>query len=221
MILEACVESFEEALKAQQQGAQRIELCSRLDLDGLTPSPDLIHEVCSELKIPVMVMIRPRGGDFVYSPNEIKQMANEIVIAKSFGASGIVFGMLTAINQVDTANCKLLTAAASPLPVTFHKAVDLLEDPAEGVRQLLKVKGITRILTSGGKPTAKEGTFKIREMIKEAGDEIIILVAGKVTNENVEEIRQLTGASEFHGRKIVGELNQVIKSGFDSKSSPD
>lgn len=206
MILEACVESFEEALKASQSGAHRIELCSRLDLEGLTPSPELTHQVCSELKIPVMVMIRPRGGDFVYSDEEVHRMEKEVQIAKSLGASGIVFGLLTADNQIDTANCLLLTAAASPLPVTFHKAVDLLEDPVEGVRQLLKVKGITRILTSGGKPTAREGKRKIREMIKESGDKIIILVAGKVTSENVGEIRRLTGASEFHGRKIVGEL---------------
>jgi copper homeostasis protein len=221
MILEACVESFEEALKASQSGAHRIELCSRLDLDGLTPSPELIHQVCSELKIPVMVMIRPRGGDFIYSPDEMRQMEDEIVMAKSFGASGIVFGLLTTANQVDIENCLLLTAVAYPLPVTFHKAVDLLEDPVEGVRQLLKVKGITRILTSGGKPTAKEGKCKIREMIKESGDKIIILVAGKVTSENVGEIRRLTGASEFHGRKIVGELSQGSKSGLDLKSNPD
>jgi copper homeostasis protein len=137
------------------------------------------------------------------------RMKEEIILAKSLGASGIVLGILTPENQVDIASCLLLGAEASPLPVTFHKAIDLLEDPAEGVRQLKKVPGITRILTSGGKPTAKEGAVKIRDMIREAGDKIIILAAGKVTNENVEEIRQLTGASEFHGRKIVGELSEA------------
>jgi copper homeostasis protein len=207
MILEACVETLNEAMNSQKLGAHRIELCSRLDLDGLTPSPELIRNVCNTLKIPVMVMIRPRGGDFVYSRDEIKRMHEEILMAKSSGASGIVFGLLTPGSQIDTANCQLLTAAAYPLPVTFHKAIDLLDDPAEGVKQLKKVPGINRILTSGGKPTAKEGAEKIREMIREAEDNIIILVAGKVTNENVEEIRQLTGASEFHGRKIVRELS--------------
>jgi copper homeostasis protein len=210
MILEACVETYEEALKAQRCGAHRIELCSRLDLDGLTPPPELIQQVCGELNIPVMVMIRPRGGDFIYSPDEIKRMEKEIDLAKSLGATGIVFGLLTPDNQIDTENCLLLTAAATPLPVTFHKAIDLLNDPAEGVRQLKMVPGITRILTSGGKPTAKEGEVKIREMIREAEDKIIILVAGKVTDENVLEISQLTGAIEFHGRRIAGKLGDGL-----------
>jgi copper homeostasis protein len=210
MILEACVETLDEALNAEKNGAHRIELCSRLDLDGLTPSQELIRKVCGELKIPVMVMIRPRGGDFVYTPEEIKQMEEEIILAKSLGASGIVIGLLTPDNHIDTDTCLLLTAAASPLPVTFHKAIDLLENPAEGVRQLQKVPGITRILTSGGKLTAKEGAEIIREMIREVEDKIIILVAGKVTNENVLEISRLTGAYEFHGRKIVGELGDGL-----------
>jgi copper homeostasis protein len=205
VILEACVETLNEAMNSQKQGAHRIELCSRLDLDGLTPSPELIKNVCSALNIPVMLMIRPRGGDFVYSHDEIKQMLEEIHMAKSIGASGIVFGLLTPDKHIDAANCQLLTAAAFPLPVTFHKAIDLMDDPAEGVRQLKKVPGITRILTSGGMPTAKEGAEKIKEMIREADDKIIILVAGKVTKENVLEISRLTSASEFHGRRIVGE----------------
>jgi copper homeostasis protein len=210
MVIEACVETYKEALKAQQQGAHRIELCSCLDLDGLTPAPELIRQVCRELKIPVMVMIRPRGGNFVYSPDEILRMKEEIGLVKSIGASGVVFGLLTPENHIDIANCLLLTSAAAPFPVTFHKAIDHMDDPAEGVRQLKKVPGINRILTSGGKSTAMEGTEKIKEMIRESEDKIIILVAGKVTNENLLEISQLTGATEFHGRKIVGELSQGL-----------
>ena len=206
MILEACVESYEEAILAQQRGVHRIELCSRLDLDGLTPSPELISQVCRDLTIPVMVMIRPRGGDFVYSDEEVETMLKEIENAKSLGASGIVFGLLTPDNQIDTANCRLLAAAAKPLPVTFHKAIDCLDDPAEGIRGLIKIEGIKRVLTSGGKSTAKEGALKIREMIDLSGDELIILVAGKVTQENINEISKLTGAVEFHGRRIVGSL---------------
>jgi len=203
MLLEACVESYDEAMAAQNNGADRIELCSRLDLDGLTPPPDLIRQVCADLKIPVMVMIRPREGNFEYSADEIRNMEEEIEIAKSQGASGFVVGLLDSKNQIDIKNCLLLTAAASPLPVTFHKAIDQMDDPTEGVRQLKTVPGITRILTSGGKATAREGTGKIREMIREAAGEITILVAGKVTWDNVQEISELTGASEFHGRKIV------------------
>lgn len=206
MILETCVETYEEAMEAWRRGADRIELCSRLDLDGLTPSPELIRKVCGELNIPINVMIRPRAGHFVCSPEELDLMKSEISMAKSLGASGIVLGLLTPENQVDADSTKLLAAAAFPLPVTFHKAIDLLSDPVIGLRQLKNIPGIARILTSGGKPTAREGAEKIREMIKEAGDQLIILVAGKVTKENVLEIKMLTGAEEFHGRKIVGSL---------------
>lgn len=203
MLLEACVETYDEAVAARQNGADRLELCSRIDLDGLSPSPDLIRQVCSDLKIPVMVMIRPREGSFVYSAEEIKVMESEIEMAKSSGASGIVLGLLDSKNKIDIKNCLLLTAAASPLPVTFHKAIDCLEDPVEGVRDLKNVRGIKRILTSGGKPTAREGAAIIREMIMEAADRIIIIAAGKVTRSNVAEICALTGAVEFHGRRIV------------------
>ena len=206
MILEACVETYQEALMAQNNGANRIELCSHLELDGLTPDFGLLEKVCNTLKIPVMVMIRPRGGNFVYLETEIKKMEQEIALAKKLGASGIVFGLLTRDNMIDMANTRRLVIAASPLPVTFHKAIDAMQNPADGVRQLLRIEGITRILTSGGKPTAMEGAVKIQEMIKVTDGKIKILVAGKVIHSNRDEIAALTGATELHGRRIVGEL---------------
>lgn len=207
MILEACVETYQEALTAQINGANRIELCSHLELDGLTPDTGLIEKVCAVLNIPVMVMIRPRGGNFVYSEQEIKEMERAIEVAKDLGADGIVFGLLTPENRLDVANTSRLAEIASPLPVTFHKAIDAMQDPAEGVKQLLQIEGITRVLTSGGKPTAIEGAAKIQEMIKIADGKIIILVAGRVTTINRDEIAALTGATELHGRRIVGELS--------------
>lgn len=206
MILEACVETFQEALTAQNNGANRIELCSHLELDGLTPGMELTEKACKELVIPVMVMVRPRGGNFVYTEEEIDFMEKEIALAKDMDAAGIVFGLLTPDNQIDMEGTRRLTQAAMPLPVTFHKAIDLMDDPAEGVRQLLQIDGITRILTSGGKPTALEGASKIQEMIKVADGKITMLVAGKVTYMNRDEVAALTGANELHGRRIVGEL---------------
>ena len=206
MIREACVETFEEAVKAEKLGAERIELCADLHLDGLTPSFELMQKTCTTLKIPVMTMIRPRGGHFVYSYEEIIKMKSDIDLAKKAGAAGVVFGLLTQENQIDSENTRLLAEYAKPLPVTFHKAIDLLDDPVEGVKILTEIPGIKRILTSGGKPTAIEGTAVIRKMIDAAGDRITILVAGKVLDSNVEEIQKLTGATEFHGKKIVGSL---------------
>ena len=203
MLLEACVETFEEAFAAWQRGASRIELCSHLELDGLTPSPESISKTCSGLPIPVMVMVRSRAGDFIFSEEEVRLMEVEIEAARKMGAAGIVLGLLTAENRIDLPNTLRLAEAARPLPVTFHKAVDLLADPVDGVRELLKVPGITRILTSGGKPTAREGAAVIRRMMEAAEGKITILVAGKVTRDNVSEIAALTGAWEFHGRRIV------------------
>lgn len=209
MIKEACVESLEEAVLAEERGAERIELCSALHLDGLTPSVELMQKTCASLKIPVMVMIRPKAGDFVYSEKEILQMKSEIDQAKKAGAAGVVFGLLTPENKIDEANTRRLAEYAQPLPVTFHKAIDELDDLVEGAQTLKKIAGIHRILTSGGKPTALEGQATIRKMMKVTEGKIIILVAGKVLQSNREEILKATGAKEFHGRRIVGKLNSL------------
>jgi len=206
MIKEACVELFEEAKLAEQRGANRIELCSDLANDGLTPSVELMKKACTELNIPVMVMIRPRAGNFVYTEYEIGKMKSEIDWAKNAGAAGVVFGLLTSENSIDIENTRILAAFAQPLPVTFHKAIDELENPVSGVKELLQIENIKRILTSGGELTAKDGQEEIRKMIKVAYNNIIILVAGKVLDSNIEEIQKLTGANEFHGRRIVGEF---------------
>jgi copper homeostasis protein len=212
MIKEACVETFEEAILAEKRGAGRIELCSDLAEDGLTPSFELMQKTCSTLKIPVMVMIRPRAGNFIYSEDEIGKMKSEIDLAKKAGAAGVVFGLLTAENKIDKKNTLILAEYAQPLPVTFHKAIDELQNPVDGVADLNEIGSIKRILTSGGKPTAKEGLETIRKMIEVAGEQITILVAGKVLDSNVDEIQKLTGAKELHGRRIVGQLSHFTSS---------
>jgi copper homeostasis protein len=207
MIKEACVETIEEALLAQKNGAHRIELCSDLANDGLTPSYELMQTACALLDIPVMVMARPRPGNFIFTPEELKQTKIDIDNAKKAGAMGVVIGLLTADGEIDKKNTRALADYAYPLQVTFHKAIDELKYPLAGVKVLKTIKGITRILTSGGKATAFEGQKTIREMIKTSQNILTILVAGKVTYENVSEIQELTGANEFHGRKIAGDLS--------------
>ncbi len=206
MIKEACVETLEEAKLAEKRGANRIELCSDLANDGLTPSFELMKRAITELKIPVMTMARPRAGNFVHTKEEVEQMKKDIDAAKKAGAAGVVFGLLTPDNKIDIENTRILAEYAKPLPVTFHKAIDELENPVDGVKELLKIDNIKRILTSGGKPTALEGKPVIKKMIEAAGDKITILVAGKVLDSNVDEIQKTTGTKELHGRKIVGEL---------------
>jgi len=206
MILEACVETFEEALKAESMGASRIELCDDLSVGGITPSYALLDSVKKQLKIPIMVMIRPRDGNFVYDSSELKLMKQSIDVCKSLGVMGVVFGILNNQDLIDAENTKMLVEYADPLDITFHKAIDDTPDPVRSAEILTKTKGITRILTSGGKPTALEGAENINKMSKIAAGYLKILAAGRITATNLDEISGILKADEFHGRKIVGQL---------------
>ncbi|WP_422359735.1 copper homeostasis protein CutC [Reichenbachiella sp.] len=206
MVKEACIKSFEGAKKAEELGATQIELCGRLDLDGITPDMSLVEEVLNSLSIHTKVMVRPRGGDFVYTEEEIDVMAVTIEFLKKMDVQEIVLGLLTKQNNIDLLATKKLAELAAPMKVTFHKAIDELKDPVEGVRQLLSIPEITGVLTSGGKPTAKEGAKVIKRMIDAGQGKIQIIAAGKVTNTNLDDIDELISADAYHGKLIVGEL---------------
>lgn len=202
MILEACVESFSEALAAQSAGAGRIELCENLAVGGTTPSYGTIKLCCRHLKIPVATMIRPRGGDFCYSEDEFRIMQEDVEICKKLGSQGVVFGILTKENKIDIERTRILVDLAQPMQTVFHKAFDELEAPFDAMEQLIGI-GVNRILTSGTKSTAMEGQEIIRELIAQAAGRITILVAGKVTFENLKELEELIPAKEFHGKRVV------------------
>ena len=204
LIFEACVETLNDALAAEKNGANRIELCSALDLDGLTPSEDLTRQCVSKLTIPVMAMVRPRGGDFVYSEDEIQQMEAEIEFFKQSGVAGVVFGLLTKDGEIDVKNTSRLARLAMPLEVTFHKAIDYSNNVLHSFQQLNAFEGITRVLTSGGKDTAWNGRDVLKQMQDLPGRRIKIIAAGKVLPENREQIAAYTGAGELHGKRIVG-----------------
>jgi Uncharacterized protein involved in copper resistance len=204
LIFEACVETLRDALAAEKNGANRIELCSALDLDGLTPSEELTRQCVSNLTIPVMAMVRPRGGDFVYSEDEIRQMEAEITFFKQSGVDGVVFGLLTKDDEIDVENTRRLAQIAKPLEVTFHKAIDYSIDVLKSFQQLNSIDGITRVLTSGGKDTAWNGRDLLKQMQELTGRRIKIIAAGKVLPENREQIAAYTGAGELHGKRIVG-----------------
>ena len=202
MIKEVCVESFSEALAAEKRGADRIELCDNLYLGGTTPSYGTIKMAMEKLTIPAFPIIRPRGGNFHYSKEEIEIMKEDIKVCKSLGAKGVVLGVLTADNKVDFETLKELVELASPMEVTFHKAVDELENPVEVIDRFVEI-GVKRILSSGTKETALEGKDILNAMIKKADNRIIILIAGKVTSDNFEEVAAAIPASEYHGKKIM------------------
>ena len=202
MIKEACVESFEKALEAQSNGANRIELCENLAVGGTTPSYGTVKICLEKLNIPIFPMIRARGGNFVYSKDEIEIMKEDIKIFKELGVKGVVLGCLTSDNKIDLELTKELVDLAYPMEVTFHKAIDEILNPLDYIDDLINI-GIKRILTSGGKATALEGKDLINEIIKKSNGRLKIVVAGKVKKGNLNGLSNLISADEFHGKLIV------------------
>jgi copper homeostasis protein len=202
LVREVCVESFDEAVRAVRAGATRIELCENLGCGGTTPSYGTIKKCREKLGVPVMVMIRPRGGDFVYSEDEFAIMQEDILQCRELEVTGVVLGILTSDGHIDQQRTQQLVQLAEPLQVTFHKAIDISNNLLESV-SVLKQTGINRILTSGGQKTAIEGKATLNRMIQMASPQIGIIVAGKVTFENLEEVRSQIPSGEFHGRKLV------------------
>lgn len=200
-VIEICVDSLESALAAEQGGAQRIELCAALSEGGLTPSLGLLKAVRSRLAIDIHVMIRPRAGDFFYSAGEREIMREDIALARQAGAQGVVFGLLTAEGEVDVEHTRELVAHARPMQVTFHRAFDLARDLARDLGGALEDvirTGADRLLTSGGEPTATEGQQRLAAMVRASAGRLVIMPGSGVRPENVVELAQATGASEFH-----------------------
>ncbi len=202
IVKEVCVESFDEAIRAVAAGATRIELCENLAVGGTTPSYGTIRKCLDKLSVPVMVMIRPRGGNFTYSKDEFEIMQEEILLCKELAVTGVVFGLLDNKGNIDEMRTRLLVQLARPMQVTFHKAIDVAANILASVA-LLKDIGVERILSSGGKPTAFEGRETLNRMIELASPKLSIIVAGKVVHENFEEIRKIIPSGEYHGRRLV------------------
>ncbi|MBA2133964.1 copper homeostasis protein CutC [Capillibacterium thermochitinicola] len=205
IIKEACVGSFLEAKKAFELGAQRIELCDNLKEGGTTPSYGTILLAKETLDLPINVMIRPRGGNFVYSEEEIRIMEKDIALCREARVNAVVIGALTVDHRIDEAVVKRLVEKAGDLEITFHMAFDEIEDKEEALEQLIAC-GIHRVLTKGGPGTALANRETIKALVKQAGDRIVILAGGGVTRENYEQLVEYTGVKEVHGTKIVGPL---------------
>ncbi len=210
MIIEACVETIDEALKAQENGADRIELCANLKEGGITPSFGLISSAKTLLNIPFMVMIRPRGGDFIYNNREIEIMKKDIDLCKQLEVDGIVLGLLDQEQSIDLNKTRILCEYAFPLQVTFHKAIDETTDPVSELVRLKDTEIVNRVLTSGGANSALEGKETLNQMIILAENDISIIVAGGITRDNLDIIIRAMPAREYHGRKIVGDLSQPV-----------
>ena len=206
IIKEACVGDLNQAINAEKNGADRIELCARLDLGGITPPRKLIEDCLQHLSIPIKVMIRPRGGNFIYTPEEIDTMIQDINMCKDLGIPEIVTGLLNENQEIDMEGMLSLSANVAEMPITFHKAIDETSDYKSAIQQLKKIQQVKFLLTSGQASTANDGIENLKEMITICGNEICVVVAGKVTNHNIEDLHSKINAKEYHGKLIVGTL---------------
>ncbi|MCD7712917.1 MAG: copper homeostasis protein CutC [Firmicutes bacterium] len=197
-IIEICANSVQSCVEAKAGGATRVELCAAIPEGGTTPSYGEIktaHELTSHIAI--HVIIRPRGGDFLYTPAEIQSMLHDIEMTKQLQVDGVVVGCLTKEGEVDVELLHRLVEAAGPLSVTFHRAFDVCKDPLVALEQIIEA-GCDRILTSGQQPDAVQGIPLIARLVEQAGDRIIIMPGCGVRVDNIARIEAETGAKEFH-----------------------
>lgn len=197
IVLEVCTDSAAGARAAEEGGAQRVELCAALGEGGITPSAGAIAAARGATTLDLVVMIRPRGGDFLYGEDELAVMERDIDTARDLGANGVAFGVLDAGGSVDTERTARLIARARPLDVVFHRAFDVTRDAREALAKLVEL-GVDRVLTSGRAATVPEGLPLIRELVEEAAGDIVVVPAGGVREHNIREVIAETGAGEIH-----------------------
>lgn len=195
--LESCCTDVEQIRRAQEAGARRIELCENLAVGGVTPSAELLKAAISVATVPVNVLVRPRGGDFVFSAAEADTMLRDIELCREAGAAAVVIGALDSRGEVDMPLMRRLCDAASGLSVTFHRAFDVCADPLAAFEDVLAL-GCDRLLTSGHESDAFKGRFFIAELVERAAGRIIVMPGCGVRRSNIARIAADTGAVEFH-----------------------
>jgi copper homeostasis protein len=195
--LEISVESVEAAMAAERGGASRIEFCGNLREGGTTPSTELMRAVRERVRVPIFSMVRPRGGNFLYNETELGAMRRDLDTAKELRMDGVVLGLLDADGQVDVTRTKGLVDRARPLPVTFHRAFDECVDLHKALEDVIHA-GAVRLLTSGGRPTAPEALGVLGELVRIAGERLIVMLGSGLHAGNIREAVAKTGAREFH-----------------------
>ena len=215
--LEVCADSVAAAVAAEAGGAHRVELCDNLLEGGTTPSVGQLICCRRHCALPVHVMLRPRGGDFLYNASELEVIEADLRALRGAGADGVVVGVLRDDGRVDEASLRRLVRLAAPLPVTFHRAIDVTPDPVEALHACARC-GVARVLTSGGQPTAMQGAAMVRRLVATAATEgyaIVVAAGGGVTEANAAALLQQTGAPELHGS-----ARDAVRSGMRFRPEP-
>lgn len=219
VVIEVCANSLESAIAAQAGTANRIELCDNLGEGGTTPSYGAIRVAKKLLDIDINVIIRPRGGDFLYSDAEFEIMKADIAICKELGVHGVVLGILLPDGRIDKIRCKELIDLAGDLTVTFHRAFDMTANPQQALEDVIEL-GCARLLSSGQQRSAQHGATLLAELIRQASERIIIMPGGGVSETNVAQILRQTNAREFHvSGRVKRESRMVFRNNDISMGS--
>lgn len=203
---EVCVDNIKDAMRAVDLGANRIEYCSKLNEEGLTPNVEDVKYLLKNINIPIRIMIRPHSKSFNYSETDISTMLRDISTFKKIDIDGIVIGCLNKDDEIDLKKINLFIEKARPLKVIFHKAIDITSDPLKSLKNLIKYSNINGVLTSGGFKKAEDGVKLLKKMLDICPINFELIIAGKITLENINKINQKLSAKFYHGKKIVGVL---------------
>ena len=203
---EVCVDNIKDAMRAVDLGANRIEYCSKLNEEGLTPNVEDVKYLLKNINIPIRIMIRPHSKSFNYSETDISVILRDISTFKKIDIDGIVIGCLNKDDEIDLKKINLFIEKARPLKVIFHKAIDITSDPLKSLKNLIKYSNINGVLTSGGFKKAEDGVKLLKKMLDICPINFELIIAGKITSENINKINQKLSAKFYHGKKIVGVL---------------
>ena len=203
---EVCVDNVKDAMRAVDLGANRIEYCSKLSEEGLTPDIEDVKYLLKNINIPLRIMIRPHSKSFNYSEQDISTILRDISTFNKIDIDGLVIGCLNNDDEIDLKKINLLTDKARPLKVIFHKAIDITSNPLKSLKNLIKNSNVDGVLTSGGFKKAEDGFKLLKKMLDICPINFELIIAGKITSENINKINQKLSAKFYHGKKIVGVL---------------
>ena len=203
---EVCVDNIKDAMRAVDLGANRIEYCSKLSEEGLTPDIEDVKYLLKNINIPLRIMIRPHSKSFNYSEKDISIMLKDISTFKKIDIDGVLIGCLNKDDEIDLKKINLLVEKTKPLKVIFHKAIDITSDPLKSLKNLIKNSNIDGVLTSGGFKKAEDGVKLLKKMLDICPINFELIIAGKITSKNINKINQKLSAKFYHGKKIVGVL---------------
>ncbi len=206
IVKEVCVDNLDDAISAFRNGADRIELCSNLFEDGLSPSFKVLKNSKLKIPIPIRVMIRPHSKTFNYNNEDLIEMKKTIEFCKKEKFDGVVYGCLNNKFELDLKKIEYLTTLSKPLKVIIHKAIDLTFSPLESLKKILRLENVDGVLSSGGESSASKGSEILKKMIDISPNGFEMISAGKITKENLESLHRKINGRYYHGRKIVGEL---------------